>query len=88
MFGLPYWEHVFLSWNSSSHLAYIPPREITLLAEEEAKKWFDEIKAAANMIEILLGQSLLWRSVVSTMLKNKISICSGVIYLFEMTYIA
>jgi hypothetical protein len=59
-----------------------------LLAEEEAKKWFDEIKAAANMIEILLGQSLLWRSVVSTMLKNKISICSGVIYLFEMTYIA
>lgn len=64
-----------------------------LLAEEEAKKWFDEIKAASNKNEIHFRTEFIvaTRSVVSTilvMLKNKISICSGVIYLFEMRYIA
>jgi hypothetical protein len=93
MFGLPYWVHVFLSWNSRSPLAYIPPREIMLLAEEETKKRFDEIKAASNKNEIHFRTEFIvaTRSVVSpilVMLKNKISICSGVIYLFEMRYIA
>jgi hypothetical protein len=73
-------------------LAYILPSEIMLLAEEEAKKCLDEIKAAANKNEIHLEEFIVaTRSVVSTILvtlKNKISICSGVIYLFEMRYIA
>jgi hypothetical protein len=44
-----------------------------LLAEEEAKKWFDEIKATANKNEIHFRTEFIvtTRSVVSTMLNQQ-----------------
>jgi nucleotide-binding universal stress UspA family protein len=45
-------------------------REIILLAEDEAKKWFDKIKAAANKNEIQFRTEFIVakRSVLSTIL--------------------
>lgn len=48
----------------------IPPPEITLQAQEEAKKWYDEIKAEANRNEIQFRTEFIVakKSVLSTIL--------------------